>query len=92
MSKITPEKREKAELDRAVKALQALQHNPVEWTPIIKFLAPIIARIAARYVMSVLARKLNRRISSKIREETVLSAADHLSDIVIKRTASSKKK
>jgi len=90
-SKKTPEKREKDELDRAVKAVEAAEHNPVEWAPIIKFVAPIVARIAARYVLKTVARKLNKRISTKIREETVLGAADHLAEIAIKRTAKKSK-
>lgn len=83
----TPEKRDKDELDRAVQALYGAVPNPVLWAPIIKFVAPIIARIAARYVMKVIARKLDKRISSKIREETIISAADYLAEIAIKRTA-----
>lgn len=85
-SKSTATKREKAELQRAVNALQATQHNPVEWTPIIRFIAPIIARIAARYVLSTIGRKLNKRISSKLREETVIGAADNIAELAIKRT------
>ncbi len=91
-TRISPEKREKQELDRAIKALQALQHNPIEWAAIVRFIAPLVARIAARYVMTVLARKLNRRISTKIREETVLGAADKLADIAIRRTVTTTKK
>jgi len=82
----TPEKREKEDLERAVKALKGAVPNPILWAPIIKFVAPIIARIAARFVMKVLAPKLGKRISSKIREDTVLAAADYLADIAIKRT------
>ena len=89
-SKKTPEKREKDELDRAVKALEAQGGNPIAWAAIIKFVAPIVARIAARYVLKIVARKLNKRISSKIREETVVAAADHLAEIAIKRTAKKK--
>jgi len=85
-SKRTPEARDKQDLERAVKALEGAVPNPIEWAPIIKFVAPIIARIAARYVMKYIAPKLNKRISSKIREETVLAAADYLADIAIKRT------
>lgn len=86
----TPEKRDKEDLQRAVKALEGAVPNPIEWAPIIKFVAPIIARIAARYVMKAVSRKLDKRISSKIREETVLQAADYLADIAIKRTAKRK--
>lgn len=84
--KATPEKRDMQELDRAIKALQATEHNPVEWAAIIRFVAPIIARIATRYVLTRIARKLNRRISTKIREETVIEAADKLAAIAVKRT------
>jgi len=90
--KLSPEKRDAKELDRAIKALQGLQHNPIDWAALVRFIAPIVARIAARYVLSVIARKLNRRISTKIREETVTAAADKLADIAIKRTAKSSKK
>lgn len=84
--KKSPEKRDKEELDRAVGALYGAVPNPIQWAPIIKFVAPIIARIAARYVMKVVSRKLDKRISSKIREDTVQSAADYLAEIAIKRT------
>ena len=83
---ITPEKRESNELQSAVYALNASEHNPIEWAPIVRFVAPIVARIAARYVMKTLTRRLNKRISSKVREETVIAAADHLAEITIKRT------
>ncbi|MBA7558021.1 hypothetical protein ES705_50810 [subsurface metagenome] len=88
----TPERRDNEELDRFVKALEATGHNPIVWATIIKFVAPIIARIAARFVMKLVARKLDKRISSKIREEVVIKAADHLADIAIKRTTTKSKK
>lgn len=88
----TPERRDKEELDRAIKALEAVSHNPIAWGLIIKFVAPVIARIAARFVMKLVASKLDRRISSKIREEVVIKAADHLADIAIKRTTKKSKK
>ena len=87
MKRKSPEKRDSEELNRAVNALYGAVPNPIEWAPIIKFVAPIIARIAARYVMKIVARKLDKRISSKIREDTVIQAADYLADIAIKRTA-----
>lgn len=82
----TPEKRDKKELESAVSAFDAAQHNPIEWTPIIKFVAPIVARVAARYVLKTVARKLNKRITPRVREETVVQAADYLADIALKRT------
>jgi len=84
--KRSPERRDKEELERAVAALHGAVPNPIAWAPIIKFVAPIIARIAARFVMKVIAQKLDKRISSKIREETVVKAADYLADLAIKRT------
>lgn len=92
MANKSQEKRDKQELERAVNALYGAVPNPIEWAPIIKFVAPIIARIAARYVMKVVARKLDKRISSKVREETVIQAADYLADIAIKRTSGIRKK
>ncbi|MBA7589441.1 hypothetical protein ES708_31526 [subsurface metagenome] len=88
----TPERRDKEELDRFVKALEATSHNPIVWATIIKFVAPIIARIAARFVLKVIARKLDKRISSKIREDVVIQTADHLAEITIKRTSPKAKK
>ncbi len=90
MVRKTPEKRDKEDLQRAVKALEGAVPNPINWAPIIKFVAPIIARIAARYVMKLVARKLDKRISAKVREETVIQAADYLADLAIKRTAKKK--
>ncbi|MBA7554424.1 hypothetical protein ES705_47044 [subsurface metagenome] len=88
----TPERRDREELDRFVKALEATGHNPIVWATIIKFVAPIIARIASRFVIKLLARKLDKRISSKIREDVVIRTADHLADIAIKRTTTHPKK
>ncbi len=88
----TPEKRDKEELNRAVQALYGAVPNPIAWSPIVKFIAPIIARIAARYVMRLIATKLDKRISSKVKEETVLKTADYLADLAIKRTATTTKK
>lgn len=87
--KRSAEQRDKDELQRAINALQATQHNPVEWGAIVKFVAPLIARIATRYAMTLLSRKLNRRISPKIREDTVASTADKLAELVIKRVPKS---
>ena len=88
----SPEKREVKELERAIKALQATGHNPIEFAPIIRFVAPIVARIAARYAMRLLARKLNRRIGDKIKNETVIKVADRIAEIAVKRTVGPKKK
>jgi len=90
MKRKTPEKRDKEDLQRAVRALEGAVPNPIGWAPIIKFVAPIIARIAARHVMTLISRKLNKRISSKIREETVTSVADYLAELAIKRTSKKK--
>lgn len=87
MHKTNPDTRDKNDLQRGVNALEATEHNPIEWAPIVRFVAPIVARIAARYVLTTVSRRLNKRISSKIREETVLGAADKLAEIVIKRTS-----
>ena len=89
--KVTPEKRDKQELDRAVKALEGTGSNPIIWANIIRFVAPIIARIATRYAMRLIARRVGKRVSAKVREETVLSTSDYVASIAIKRTSSKKK-
>ena len=63
----TPDQRDVAALKAAITALNSTQHNPLDWAPIIRFVAPIVARIASRYVLRSLARRLGRRISQKIR-------------------------
>lgn len=83
--KVSADKRDAQELKRAVKALESTSHNPVQWAPIIAFVAPIVARITARYVLRAVARKLERKISTKIRDETVVGAADFVADIALKR-------
>ena len=90
-SKITSEKRDKHELDRAVKALESTGSNPIIWANIIRFIAPIIARIATRYALRLIARKVGKRISAKAREETILSTSDYVATIAVKRSAVKKK-
>ena len=49
--------REVKQLDSVLDAIGA--HNPSEWLPIIKTVAPFIARIAIRYIL----RKMNKTTS-----------------------------
>lgn len=86
VSKKTTDTKDMDELKRMNDALQATQHNPVNFAPIIALVAPVIARIAVRFALRYLARKLNRKISGKIRDETVVGAADLIAGIVVKRT------
>jgi len=64
------------ELKRFANALNATQHNPVDWAAIIAFAAPIVARITARYAARYIASKFNRKLTSKISTETANQAAD----------------
>ena len=89
--KITPEKRDKAELDRVIKALEGTGSNPIIWANVIRLVAPIIARIATRYALRLIARKVGKRISAKAKEETVLSTSDYIATIAVKRTTAKKK-
>lgn len=57
--------REVKQLDSVLDAIGA--HNPSIWLPIIKTVAPFIARIAIRYVL----RKLNKTTSEKNVENAV---------------------
>lgn len=59
---------EKEELQAIVKALEGTQHNPVAWLPIIRLVAPVIARLAIRLGLSVFARKTGRRIRPSVRD------------------------
>lgn len=90
-SKQPPLKRDMKSLESAVKTLNATQHNPIEWAPIIKFVAPIIARIAVRYVLTAIAKKLNRKISAETRDKLANETADRLSELAIKRVGTVKK-
>ena len=51
--------REVKQLDSILDAISA--HNPSQWLPIIKTVAPFIARIAIRYVL----RKMSKTTSDK---------------------------
>jgi len=79
-----PDTKDVAELKRAVVALQASQHNPVDWLPIVKFFAPIIARLVARQTARYLYGKLNKRLPTKIPGEAADVAADRIGDLVAK--------
>lgn len=74
------------ELQRAVNALNASEHNPIEWTPIVRFIAPIIARISADYACRVMAKRIGRPVSPATRKAVIEGAANKLADIAIKRT------
>jgi len=89
-SKPNPDSRDKRELETVVKALQGSQHNPIDWIAIVRLIAPIVARIAVRYGIGLVARRLNRRVSPQVRDQIANSAADRMSEIVLKRTTSKK--
>ena len=80
-TKLTKEMRE---LQRFADALNATQHNPVNWAAIIGFVGPIVARIATRYAVRYVARKWGRKASVKIVTEAVESVADDVSAIIQK--------
>jgi len=75
------------EIQRAVDALNASEHNPIEWAPVIKFVAPIIARIAAEYAVRVMSKRIGRPVSPATRKVVIEGAANKLAEIAIKRTA-----
>lgn len=72
------------QLNLVIAALKGSQHNPVDWAAIIRLVAPIIGRMAARYAASFLAGKWNKRASPKIRKEVADSVADRLTSVVFK--------
>jgi hypothetical protein len=68
--------KELQDLKAALKALEATSHNPIQWTPILKLLAPIIARWAIRAGLSYFARKSKKSIKPKLRDEVAEFTAD----------------
>jgi len=73
---------EVSQLKQAIEALNATQHNPVDWLPIVRFIAPLVARIAARYAGRYVATKLNRKLSKKINDQSVEATAERIAGIV----------
>ena len=49
-------KREEADLERL---LLLMPDNPVLWTAVVKLVGPVIARLAARYVLKRIARGMS---------------------------------
>jgi len=70
-----PDSKDIAELQRAVKALNAGSHNPVDWAPIIRFVAPIVARY--------IAGRLKKKLAKKMPQET----ADYVADKILEHLA-----
>lgn len=73
------------ELNRAIAALKGAEHNPVDWAAIVKFVAPIIGRLAARYAAGWLATKWNKRATPKIRKEVAEDTADRMASVLYKQ-------
>lgn len=73
------------ELNRALAALKGAEHNPVDWAAIIKFVAPILGRLAARYAAGWLATKWNKRATPKIRKEVAEETADRMAAVLYKQ-------
>ena len=80
----TADTKEVKELKLAVNAFDSTSHNPIEWTPVIKFVAPIIARIAARYAAKYVAGRLNRRLKLGISRDAAEATANRITDILSK--------
>jgi len=79
----SPDSKDIAELERAVKALNAGSHNPVDWAPIIRFVAPIVARLAARIAARYIAGRLKKKLAKRMPQET----ADYVADKILEHLA-----
>jgi len=77
--------KDQRELAVQLAALKGIQHNPVDWTAVVRLVAPVLARLAARYAASYLASKWNKRATPKIRKEVAEDAADKLSASLTKK-------
>jgi len=80
-----------SELQNAVNALNASEHNPIEWAPIIRFIAPIVGRIAVQQAVTLISRITKKRISPKVRTRVVDEVATKMAEVVIKQAAKPKK-
>jgi len=76
--------KEVKELKLAVKALEGSSHNPINWIAIIKFIAPLVARIAGRYAAKYVAGRLNKRLKIGISRDAAEATADRLTEILAK--------
>jgi len=74
------------ELNVQLAALKAMEHNPINWVPIIRLIAPVLGRLAARYAASYLAGKWNKRATPKIRKDVAENVGEKMSDIITKYT------
>lgn len=79
------DKRDIDELIRANKALKGAVPNPIDWAPIIAFIAPIVARIAARYAAKFIANRYGKRLKLTYSQEAADRSADLVSEMVLKR-------
>jgi len=82
--KATKKVPESVELQKAVNALKGASHNPVDWTSILIFVAPIIIRWATRVALNYYSRKSGKRISSKARSEVADYTASLSSSLTAK--------
>jgi len=74
-----------ANVRSAVLALEAGEHNPVDWTPIIQFVAPMVARIAARYAAKYVGQQVKKRISPRLATATAEKTAERIVVILTKK-------
>jgi len=73
------------EMMRVLAALKGAEHNPVNWAAVIALVAPIIARLAARYAAGLLAAQWNKRATPKIRKAVAEDTADRIVSIFQKQ-------
>lgn len=68
--------RDAGELEGFVGALKGIESNPIDWLGVIGVVAPIVARVAARYAIGKISERLKVRISPKVRSEIALKAGE----------------
>jgi len=73
-----------ADIKSAAEALQGTQHNPIQFLPVIRFLAPIIARIAARYAIRLINKQLAKKLKTKQIDEATAASAERVASIAAK--------
>ncbi|MBA7691696.1 hypothetical protein ES703_100247 [subsurface metagenome] len=74
-----------AEVRLAIFAMEGVEHNPVDWGSIVRFTAPIIARLAARYATRYVASVLKKRVTLKQSNEVAEKTAERIAVVLAKK-------
>ena len=78
------DKRDLEEIDTAVVALNSVS-NPIQFGALLRFLAPLVARVVTRWVMRRTLRSVGKTLSDRQKRQLTLESADWIAALVRKR-------